>query len=57
MKLTGTSRRDYEKLSTNFLRVKDERNRYRELADNLQTSLKIARLAKKRSDKQHRRNG
>ena len=55
MKLTGNSRRDYEKLSANFLRVKDERNRYRELADNLQTSLKMARLAKERSDEQHRR--
>ena len=57
MKLTGNSRRDYEKLSANYLKVKDERNRYKELADNLQTSLKIARLAKKRSDGQHRRNG
>ena len=55
MKLTGNSRRDYEKLSANYLRVKDERNRYRELADNLQTSLKMARLAKERSDEQHRR--
>jgi len=55
VKLTGNSRRDYEKLSAGYLRLKDERNRYKEQVYGLQSSLKNLRLAKKRSDEQHKK--
>ena len=53
MKLTG-SRRDFEKLVADNLRLKDDRDRYRDQAHSLKSSFKSVKLAMKRTKEQWR---
>ena len=54
MKLTGNSRRDYEKLVPDNLRLKNDRDRYRDQAHSLRASLKSLNLALERTEEQWR---